>query len=78
MVLCVVWCDVVLCLSVPLVTSPLSRRRSYSPYKENQDQSSGERLGGALLNVIIIIGIIVAMTILLVILYKYRCYRVST
>eukprot|EP00048_Salpingoeca_helianthica_P006801 m.102933 g.102933 ORF g.102933 m.102933 type:complete len:575 (-) comp14129_c2_seq1:47-1771(-) len=47
----------------------------YSPYQESSSESSGERFSGALLNVIIIIGIIVVMTFVLVILYKYRCYR---
>jgi Ca2+/Na+ antiporter len=49
---------------------------SYSPYHENNSESGGERFGGALLNVIIIIGIIVVMTVFLVVLYKYRCYKV--
>lgn len=47
----------------------------YSPYKENNDEGGGERFAGALLNVIIIIGIIVVMTCVLVVLYKNRCYR---
>ncbi len=47
----------------------------YSPYKESSSESSAARFGGALLNVVIIIGIVVAMTFLLVVLYKYRCYR---
>ena len=50
--------------------------RRYSPYHETDDESGGERFAGALLNVVIIIGIIVVMTVFLVVLYKYRCYKV--
>lgn len=48
----------------------------YSPYKETSSESSSERFGGALLNVVIIIGIVVVMTIFLVVLYINKCYRV--
>eukprot|EP01137_Pigoraptor_chileana_P032245 Opistho-2@21321 len=47
----------------------------YIAFKENDNQSSGEKFGGAIVNVIIIIGVILAMTCLLVVLYKYRCYK---
>jgi hypothetical protein len=50
--------------------------RRYSPYHESSSTSDSTRFAGALLNVIIIIGIIVVMTIFLVVLYKYRCYKV--
>merc|ERR550514_2023775 len=42
---------------------------------ESDDQSTGSRFGGALINVLIVISIVVAMTMLLVVLYKYRCYN---
>lgn len=48
---------------------------AYSPYSETSSNGGGERFGGALLNAIIIIGIIIVMTMVLVVLYKYRCYR---
>jgi hypothetical protein len=48
--------------------------RSYTPMHESDTQTAGQRLGGALINVTIVISIVVAMTMLLVMLYKYRCY----
>ena len=49
---------------------------SYTPYTESSSQSSGQRLGGALLNAVIIISIVVAMTMLLVVFFFYRWKRV--
>lgn len=46
----------------------------YTPMHESDTQTTGERVGGALINVTIVISIVVAMTMLLVMLYKYRCY----
>ena len=48
----------------------------YAPFKESDSESSADRFGGAFANVMIIIGIVVVMTIFLVVLYKYRCYKV--
>eukprot|EP01136_Pigoraptor_vietnamica_P034728 Opistho-1_new@99036 len=47
----------------------------YIAFKESDNQSTGEKFGGAIVNVIIIIAVILGMTCLLVILYKYRCYK---
>ena len=44
---------------------------------ENDNQTTGQRLGGALINVLIFLCFIIAMTFLLVFMYKQRCYRVS-
>lgn len=49
----------------------------YTPFNENESSGSGEKLGFALINVIIFLGIVIVMTVVLVILFKYRCYKVS-
>ena len=50
---------------------------AYAPMHESDDESAGERFSGALINVLIILCVLITMTFLLVLLYKYRCYRVS-
>jgi len=48
----------------------------YTPMTESSDSSAAENFGNALINVAIVIAIVVCMTMFLVMLYKYSCYRV--
>ena len=50
--------------------------RVYTPFHEEGDISGGEKFGQALLNAMIVVGVVLGMTIILVLLYKYRFYKV--
>uniref|UniRef100_A0A7S3G0Q4 Presenilin n=1 Tax=Palpitomonas bilix TaxID=652834 RepID=A0A7S3G0Q4_9EUKA len=45
-------------------------------YQEQSTDSTEEKIGGALLNALLFVGIVLVMTVVLVILYKYRCIKV--
>ncbi|XP_004349389.2 Presenilin2 [Capsaspora owczarzaki ATCC 30864] len=47
---------------------------AYIAFKEDSD-SGAENFGGAIINALIIVGVILVMTCVLVLLYKYRCYK---
>jgi presenilin 1 len=44
-------------------------------YQENDNDSGGSKFGGALLNALIFVGIILVATCVIVVLYKYRCLK---
>lgn len=48
----------------------------YTPFHE-QTEDSGTKAWQSFANAFILLGIIAVMTVFLLLLYKYRCYKVS-
>lgn len=71
-----------LCMAVVVATissvSYYSTGGSYLPYTPFHDKTedTGTKLWQSMANALIILGVIVVMTVLIVILYKYECYKI--
>lgn len=48
----------------------------YTPFHEDGDISQARKAGEAIANAFIVIGVVLVLTIILVLLYKFRCYCV--
>ena len=52
--------------------------RIYLPFNEDSSNSGGVNFVFGLVNALVFVVIVVFMTFLLVILFKYKCYRVNS
>ena len=66
------------CLCYVLCHSCWFCRRVYTPFEhDGKTSGTGDRLLQSLGNALIVLCLVVIMTIFLVLLYKYRCYKVT-
>ncbi len=45
-------------------------------YEEKQDDSNWTKFFGSILNALVIVGMLIVVTVIMVLLYKYRCLKV--
>lgn len=50
--------------------------RLYTPFHPDPTDSAGITLAKSLLNSLIILSVVVFMTVMLIVLYKFHCYKV--
>lgn len=62
--------------SVTYYTTNQGNYLIYTPFHEDGPISATEKLGQAVANALIMIGVILVMTVFLVLLYKYKCYKI--
>ena len=58
------------------LTNFLKSASSTTLYFEREGDSNAKKFGGAILNALIFVGIMILVTCLFVVLYKYRCMKV--
>ena len=51
--------------------------RIYTPFREDSTQSGGTKLWMSIANASIFICFVIVMTILLIVLYQYKCYDIA-
>ena len=63
-------------LCIYIISFLIIAARIYTPFHEDKG-GAGTKAWNAVVNALIIISLVLALTVVLVLLYKYRCYKVS-